>query len=144
MAEEPAAEAIRDVDRDSLYILPLAMIPMQTPALRRARMIKNVRLDSVIELFDDAKSGSGQVDVEDLPQEFHWRDPMLQSDLMVLRKLALLPSFDVYSLRILLREHDIKVNDHESLRLSKSKNQELTSYMMAKAYAVASGLISPL
>lgn len=131
MAEEPAAEAIRDVDRDSLYILPLAMIPMQTPALRRARMIKNVRLDSVIELFDDAKSGSGQVDVEDLPQEFHWRDPMLQSDLMVLRKLALLPSFDVYSLRILLREHDIKVNDHESLRLSKSKNQELTSYMMA-------------
>jgi hypothetical protein len=102
MAEEPAAEPIRDIDRDSLYILPLAMIPMQTPALRRARMIKNVRLDSIIEMFEDAKSGSGQIEVEDLPQEFNWRDSTLQSDLLVLRKLSQLPSF-----------------------------QELTSYMMA-------------
>lgn len=131
MADEPAAEQIRDIDRDSLYILPLAMIPMQTPALRRARLIKNVRLDGVIELFDDAVAGSGQIMVEDLPHEFNWRDDLLHPDLLVLRKLVTLPSFDVYSLRILLRDLDINVNDYDCLRLSRSKNEELTSYMMA-------------
>jgi hypothetical protein len=124
-------ETIRDIDRDSLYILPLSMIPLQTPALRRARMIKNVRLDSVVELFTDARSGSGQIDIEDLPHEFNWREAPVHPDLIVLRKLSGLPSFDVYSLRILLRQHNIPVNDFEALRLSKSKNKELTSYMAA-------------
>lgn len=131
MTEVHVDGEIRDSDRDSLYILPLAMIPLQTPALRRARLIKNVRLDSVVEMFEDAKCGSGQIGVEDVPHEFGWRDAPRHPDLVILRKLQFLPSFDVYSLRILLREHDIPVNDHESLRLSASKNKELTSYMMA-------------
>jgi len=130
MAEE-VADAIRDVDRDSLFILPLAMIPMQTPALRHARIIKNVRLDSVIELFEDVGCGSGQISVEDAARQFNWRDVPVHPDLVVLRKLEMLPSFDVYSLRILLRNHNIPVNDFDSLRLSASKNKELTSYMMA-------------
>lgn len=124
-------DGISDVDRDSLYILPLSIIPLETPSLRRARMIKNVRLDSIVELFEDKKSGSGQIEVEDLPHEFNWRDVPLHPDLLVMRKLALLPSFDVYSLRVLLRQHNIPVNDFASLRLSKKKNHELTSYMMA-------------
>ena len=131
MVDESAAQPIRDIDRDSLYILPLAMIPLQTPALQRARLIKNVRLDSVVELFDDAKAGSGQIEVEDLPHEFNWRDLPVHPDLIVLRQLRMLPSFDVYSLRILLREHNVSVNDHAGLRLSQKKSEELTSYMMA-------------
>jgi hypothetical protein len=122
---------INDTDRDSLYILPLAIIPLRTPALRRARMIKNVRLDSAVELFEDAKTGSGQIEVEDLSHEFGWCERPPQPDLLVLRKLALLPSFDVYSLRVLLRQHEISVNDYASLRLSKAKNEELTSYLLA-------------
>jgi hypothetical protein len=129
MADE-ITDTVRDADRDSLYILPLAIIPLRTPALRRARMIKNVRLDSVIELFEDAKTGSGQIEVENLPHEFGWCERPVQPDVLVLRKLAGLPSFDVYSLRVLLRRHDIQVNDHASLRLSKAKNEELTSYML--------------
>jgi hypothetical protein len=129
MAED-LIDAISDTDRDSLYILPLAIIPLQTPALRRARMIKNVRLDSAIEFFEDAKAGSGQIEVEDLPHEFGWREAPPHPDLLVLRKLALLPSFDVYSLRVLLRQHDIAVNDYDTLRLSKAKSRELTSYML--------------
>jgi hypothetical protein len=105
------ADELNDTDCDSLYILPLAIIPLRTPALRRARMIKNVRLDSAVELFEDAKAGSGQIEVEDLPREFGWCERPSQPDLVVLRKLALLPSFDVYSLRVLLRQHDIPVND---------------------------------
>lgn len=126
-----ADEPIADSDRDSLFILPLAIIPLKTPALRRARLIKNVRLNTVVELFDSPVTGSGQIDIEALPHAFEWREVPVHPDLVVLRKLAVLPSFDVYSLRVLLRQHGIPVNDHDALRLSKAKNRELTSYMTA-------------
>jgi hypothetical protein len=120
---------ISDTDRDSLHILPLAIIPLETPALRRARMIKNVRLDSVVELFQDKSTGSGQIGIEDLPREFGWSESPSHPDHVVARKLALLPTYDVYSLRLLLRDLGIRVNDHQALRLSEQKNRELTDYM---------------
>lgn len=128
MAEQATA-AIRDIDRDALHILPLSIVPLQTPALSRARMIKNVRLESVVELFQDDVAGSGQIDIEDLPREFRWPELPTHPDLLVLRKLALLSSFDVYSLRVQLRQHGIPVNDYSTLQLSKRKNEELTQYM---------------
>jgi hypothetical protein len=131
--EEPQTTAlsseIRDIDRDSLHILPLSIIPLQTPALTGARMIKNVRLESVVELFGGPNTGSGQVDIEDLPRAFGWGEARDHPDLMVIRRLALLPSFDMYSLRILLREHGIPISDCNALRLSARKNAELTEYM---------------
>lgn len=125
----PPPSEIRDIDRDSLHILPLSIIPLQTPALTRARMIKNVRLESVVELFGDVNTGSGQIDIEDLPRAFGWSETEVHPDLAVIRKLALLPSFDMYSLRILFREHGIRINDCTALRLSARKNAELTEYM---------------
>ncbi|NQU56595.1 MAG: hypothetical protein HQ513_05115 [Rhodospirillales bacterium] len=123
------ANKISDVDRDSLHILPLSVLPLATPALQRARLIKNVRLNSVIELFTDKDTGSGQIDVEDLPLEFNWSMTEPPADLTMMRKIGNLPSYDVYSLRISLREMDIKVNDHNALKLSDSMNKDLTSYM---------------
>lgn len=127
MSDEPLD--IPDLDRDSLHILPLAIVPLQTPALRRARLIKNVRLDSVIELFDCAKAGSGQVDIEGLPRLLDWPEIPVHPDLKVLRRLGRLPSFDVYSLRVLLRDEGIAVNSSDALRLSAAKSAELMSYM---------------
>jgi hypothetical protein len=118
-----------DSDRDSLYTLPLAIIPLETPALSKARMIKNVRLESVIEVFSDPSAGSGQFTVESLPKLFEWPEGVIHPDLATLTKLALLPSFDVYSLRILLREHGIQVNSLDALRLSPTKSRDLTAYM---------------
>ena len=43
--------------------------------------------------------------------------------------LANLNSFDVYTLRVELRNVGVPVNDHTKLKLSKSKNEELTEYM---------------
>ncbi|MDA1022824.1 MAG: hypothetical protein O2817_05710 [Proteobacteria bacterium] len=123
------ANKISDVDRDSLHILPLSILPLETPALKRARLIKNVRLNSVIELFTDKDTGSGQIDVEDLPMEFNWSVTEPPADLAMMRKIGNLPSYDVYSLRISLREMDIAVNDHDALKLSDTMNKELTSYM---------------
>jgi hypothetical protein len=122
---------VSDVDRDALHVLPLAIIPMQTRALRHARMIKNSRLDGVVELFEDPSSGSGQVEVEAMVNVFGWPMVPPHPDLVLLRKLAALPSYDVYSLRIMLREHGIAVNEVEALRLSPRKIKELTSYMSA-------------
>jgi len=128
-ASEINATGIRDGDRDSLHILPLAMIPFEHPGLRRARMIKNARLESVIELFSGEGMGSGQIGVRDVAQEFQWSNGGREKDLGTLHKLAELPSFDVYSLRISLREQDVAVNDYDDLKLSASKKKELGIYM---------------
>lgn len=109
-------------DRDSLHVLPLSDIPLDTPVLRSARMVKNAKLDSVIEIFSGLQTGSGQLHIEDLPQEFGWDLYEPPPDLIVLRKLALLPSYDVYRLRLSLREHGIEVNSVEALKLSPTKS----------------------
>lgn len=121
---------ITDSDMDSMFILPLSIIPLETPALQSARLIKNVRLRSVIEIFSDEQTGSGQVDIESLPRMFNWPLDSLHPDHAILRRLALMPSYDVYSLRISLREHGIPVNDYSALRLSPEKSAELTKYMI--------------
>ena len=120
---------INDTDRDSLHILPMAILPLETPSLNRARLIKNVRLQSVIELFTDEDTGSGQIDIEDLPQQFSWDMSDPPSDMAIIRKVGMLPSYDVYSLRISLREMEIAVNDHDALKLSDAMSKELTTYM---------------
>jgi len=129
MSEEDL-KVIEDTDMDSLFILPLSIIPLQTPALRAARLVKNSRLQSVVEIFRDISTGSGQVEVEALPQMMGWEVGRVHPDLAILRRLALLPSYDVYSLRMSLRAHKIPVNDFESLRLSDEKIRQLTQYMM--------------
>ena len=116
-------------ERDSLHILPLEILPLETPGLKRARMIKNAGLDSVIELFQDASAGSGQLDVRDLPNEFDWASGNNHPDMVILRKVANLPSYDVYSLRVALRQLGIDVNENDELRLTPDMNAELTTYM---------------
>ena len=120
---------IDDLDRDSLHTLPLRTLPLDTTGLRRARLIKNVRLESVVELFTNANSGSGQLEIEGLLKEFQWDMTNPPRDLIMIRKLGQLPSYDVYSLRIKLRELAINIENSENLKLSENKKKELTSYM---------------
>lgn len=126
---EEAPRSPADVDRDSLHILPLDILPLHAPGLKRARMIKNAQLVSVIELFHGARTGSGQLDVDGVAREFDWPDRSPQPDMAMLRKVAALPSYDVYSLRISLRGLGIAVNEAEHLKLSAAMSRELTPYM---------------
>lgn len=128
MADETAGVQ-SDVDRDSLHILPLVILPIQTPGLRRARVIKNARLESVVELFSGVQTGSGQIDIEGLASEFSWPADDPHADLSMMRRLGTLPSYDVYSLRVQLRNLQISVIGHDALVLSKKKNEELAGYM---------------
>lgn len=118
-----------DFDRDSLHILPLKIIPLETPGLVRARLIKNVRLETVIELFNNSGTGSGQVVPDHIAAYFDSYREEVERDLTKIRKLALANSFDVYTLRIELRRLKIDVNKHADLTLSDSKKAELTEYM---------------
>lgn len=123
------AAGIKDEDRDALYILPMPTLPLRTPGLLRSRMIKDSRLDSVIEMFSDKKTGSGRIYVDQLEQAFGEFDDDLEHDSEILTRVADLNSFDVFSLRIELRRLEIKVDEHESLRLSESRAEELSAYM---------------
>ena len=125
---ERESEGVADFDRDSLHTLPLSMIPLDTPGLRRARMIKNARYESVVEMFKGEGTGSGQVQVDQLSNVF---SQVTEKDLGVLELLSGLSSYDIYSLRILLREQEIPVNDYDELRLSEAKQRELDQYIGA-------------
>jgi hypothetical protein len=130
-ANDGSAEpvTIDDFDRDSLNILPLAIVPLTTRGLQKSRMIKNARLNTVIEIFSDDASGSLQLEVDGVPSHFGWVDGAPRPDLRMLRALKELASFDVYSLRIQLRSLGIEVANHDHLKLSKTKTDELNQYM---------------
>ncbi len=124
-----SASNAANTDTDSLHILPLDGMPITTPALRRARLIRNGRLQTMVELYAGTDMGSGQITIEDVGKEFGWARLPPHPDLVLLRKLAALASYDVYSLRILLRDHGIAVSSIDALRLSSAKAAELTTYM---------------
>ncbi len=128
--EEGGARAVSDDEaRDSLHILPLSIIPLRTPGLQRARMIKNVRLEAVVEMFNDSAAGSGQIKVPALAGCFESYKIEVEQDTEKLLRISTTNSFDVYSLRIELRRLKIDVNNHAELSLSASKKAELTEYM---------------
>src|SRR4051812_48756533 len=88
-AEELAAA------RDSIDKLPLANIPLSSNALKGAKLIKNARMETTVELHNDSLSGSLQVSPESIG-DFMQTSPR---DKEIIKSLASLHSFDVYSLR---------------------------------------------
>jgi hypothetical protein len=128
--EQDIELTITDEDRDALHILPLATVVLETPALRRARLVKSANLDTVLEMFSDSLTGSGQIEIPKLPKAFGWSISPPHPDLVLLRKLSALSSFDVYSLRILFRDNNIPISSMHGLQLSESKMRELASYMV--------------
>lgn len=126
---EGKKRASDDEARDSLHILPLSAIPLETPGLQHARLIKNVRLQTVIEMFKDSSTGSGQVAPQHVSAYFESYKEEVERDLVKIEKIGRAASFDVYTSRIELRRLNINVNDHEQLTLSPKKKKELTTYM---------------
>ena len=120
---------ISDDDRDSLHTFPIAILPIQTAVFRRARLVKNSRLESVVEMFSNGAGGRGQIDVTAIETFLGLADTSSNLDIKLIKTVASLPSFDVYSLRILLRSHNIPIPDNTALTLSPAKVQSLNAYM---------------
>ena len=120
---------LSDQDRDSLHTLSISILPVQTKIFRRARRGKNSRLESVVELFSGVGCGRGQLEVLSVAKFLALDQVPPHPDVKLLQTISSLPSFDVYSLRILLREHQIAIADKSALTLSASKTASLSSYM---------------
>ena len=119
---------IAEYDRDSIHTLPLSIVPIKTAALTKARLIKNVRFETRIELFREKGMGSGQIGVEEIG-DFFGEEAGLADDILLLRRLGQLPAFDPYTLRVGLRQAGIDVLDIGALQLSAKKKAELMPLM---------------
>lgn len=115
-------------DNDSLHVLPLSMIPLQVNALKKTRLIKNTRLEGVVELYSESSIGSGQVMPDALGKVFDFSGDR-KKDLEIVTNLAALNSYDVYSLRLSLRKLGIAVDNFESLQLSPAMADSLLEHM---------------
>ena len=134
-AEDSIDEEDGFVNNDSLFMLPLSVLPLANLGLRNARLIKNSRLEGVVELFSGEGTGSGQVLPKDLHKNFQFEDKSGQ-DMEIVQRVADLPSYDVYSLRIGLRSLNIDVDNNQNLRLSGDQVSRLNDNMQ--------GFITPL
>ena len=128
-SQNTEAEAFLNAEKDALHILPLAMLPLASLGLRKTRLIKNARFETVVELFKESRSGSGQISVRDIREHFSGDPATFEDDITIIEAMAEAPSFDVYSLRLTLRSHNLKVDETEHLQLSPEMQQRLTSYM---------------
>jgi hypothetical protein len=129
IAPSVESEELSDEDRDSLHTLAISILPIRTSIFRRARMVKNSKLESVIEFFSGVGCGRGQLDVRGVAKFLALEQVPPHPDVKLLQTVAGLPSFDVYALRILLRQHKIAIADSSALTLSASKVASLSSYM---------------
>ncbi len=125
--QEDEMGPISEADQNSLFAIPLGYMPLETKSLKSARLIKNARMETVVEFFSGHGTGSGQLLIKDLPTHFGWKSN--HPDMRVITKLGNLASYDVYSLRLAVRELEIPIQNFSALRLSPDKTQELTSYM---------------
>ena len=110
-------------DLDAMDTLPLSLMPLTTKALKAARMVKNARLETAIELHSDARSGSLQIRPEDIATSF----PGHREDHRMISSLATLHSYDVFSLRSSLKKIGVEA-DSESLDLSSEMKDRLKQY----------------
>lgn len=110
-------------DRDALDRLSLAIIPLSTATLKNARLIKNSRMQTTVELHNDPISGSLQINPEDISEAFSGAE----SDQAIIAALAALHSYDVYSMRSSFKKLGIPVGD-DSLSLSDSMKSALNNY----------------
>ncbi|MEZ0223192.1 MAG: hypothetical protein ACAH83_01450 [Alphaproteobacteria bacterium] len=110
-------------DKDAIDTLPLSMIPLTSNTLKSARLIKNSRLETAVELHNDPISGSLQIRPEDVADSF----PGAVGDQEIIASLSKLHSYDVYSLRTSLKKLGIKV-DNTVLELSDNMKDRLDQY----------------
>lgn len=121
-------ETVDQVDQDSIHTMAVMALPINHPGLRRTRLVKNVRMETRIEMFSGDGLGSGQIAIADIPEHFV-DDASLRADMSVLSNLSVLPSFDCYTLRRGLRQQGINVDQESVFKLSDSKIQELFPLM---------------
>lgn len=127
-AVRTADDGAADADNDAIHIFPLSSVPLESKGLARARLVKNAQLVGRVELFSDARSGSGQIAPSDLYRVFTFESEP-HPDVELIETLSELPSYDVYSMRIHLRRLGVELEGTANLDLSDTEKAELSVYM---------------
>lgn len=117
---------VLDEDTDSLSAIPLAILPLESVTLRGLLMVKNIHMQSVVQLFRDSSTGAGHVEPQHLNKTI---GEINSNDMDIVSKVGMLHCFDVYSLRISLRDLGIEVNDTKFLKLSPKMQADLDVYV---------------
>ncbi|MBI1214665.1 MAG: hypothetical protein GC185_02470 [Alphaproteobacteria bacterium] len=125
-------------DSDAIDTLPLSIIPLSSSALRTAKLIKNSRLETTVELHNDPVSGSLQISPEDISKTF----ANSEGDQKIISKLATLGSYDVYSLRSGLKNLGIPV-DETVLELSEDMKGVLHKYTLEFTRPIIEHIFGP-
>jgi hypothetical protein len=111
-------------DMDALDTFPLSIIPLSSNSLRSAKLIKNARMETTVELHNDPISGSYQILPEAIAETFKGAE----SDQEIITKLSLLNSYDVFSLRNSIAKLGLELNDPTALTLSGDMRAILNTY----------------
>ena len=122
------SEASNSDDRDTLHTTPLSLLPFQKKALKGARMVKNSRLESAIELYRMEGGASGLIEIKNVSGYFG-TSPVSMHDLALLKRLGAMHSFDIYNMRIFLRAEGVTEESVRTLTLSPQKIRSLDVYM---------------
>jgi len=115
-----------NTDKDSVDMLPLSEISLGSKTLKKAKLVKNARMETALELHDDPLSGKLQISPDSI-SDFMNASP---KDQEIVRKLSRLHSFDVYSLREDLKELGVEVDNGEALELSDNMKEQLSVYSL--------------
>lgn len=111
-------------DMDALDRFPLSIVPLSSNSLKNAKLIKNSRMETTLELHNDPLTGSYQIKPEAITETFRGAE----KDQEIIKQLAALNSYDIFSLRNSLKRIGIELE--EPLQLSDSMKDRLNEYAL--------------
>lgn len=113
-------------DMDALDTFPLSIVPLTSMSLRSAKLIKNARMETTVELHNDPITGSYQIFPEAVAETFKGAE----KDQELIVKLSLLNSYDVFSLRNSIKKLGLELEDPGVLTLSSDMRTTLNAYAL--------------
>ena len=139
-SEEKKEFKLSDADAraiDTVDELPLSIIPLKNSTLRKAKLLKNSKLETVVEMYNDPLTGSLQIPTDDKLTDALGigHSEAAEHDKLIIQQLSKLDSFDIYSMRSSLQRIglDLELPD-EALQLSDEMKKTLSKY--ARAFTV--------
>jgi len=119
---------------DRIDQLPLSIIPLNSVTFKKAKLFKNAKLETIVEMYNDPVAGSLQILAsDDLTEALGIEvNEASEHDKKVIQELAKLDSFDIYSMRNSLQRIglDLEMSD-EILQLSDEMKNALKEYSKA-------------
>ena len=96
-SNETAVRLANRIDQDAIHSLHATVLPIKSSHLKNAKLIKNVHLNTVVELESTETGAIESVPFDEISAHLH-TDEEADSDIAVLSEFSILPSFDCYTL----------------------------------------------